>query len=83
MKGQANIIIFCLLTKKRKSAYSQSTYSRDVKARIYREPWSFYIIIETDNFHNQRMDLMDLLERVQYKAALIVSGCWQGTGKIV
>ena len=28
--------------------------------------------------HNQRMDLMDLIERVQYKAALIVSGCWQG-----
>ena len=23
-------------------------------------------------FHNQRMDLMELLERVQYKAALIV-----------
>ena len=32
-------------------------------------------------FHNQRMDLMDLLERVQYKAALIVSGCWQGTSR--
>ena len=30
-------------------------------------------------FHNQRIDLMDLIERVQYKAALIVSGCWQGT----
>ena len=30
-------------------------------------------------FHNQRMDLMELIERVQYKAALIVSGCWQGT----
>ena len=29
-------------------------------------------------FHNQRMDLMD---RVQYKAALIVSGCWQGTSR--
>ena len=32
-------------------------------------------------FHNQRMDLMELLERVQYKAALIVSGCWQGTSR--
>ena len=30
-------------------------------------------------FHNQRADLMKLIERVQYKAALIVSGCWQGT----
>ena len=30
-------------------------------------------------FHNQRTDLMNLIEQVQYKAALIVSGCWQGT----
>ena len=28
-----------------------------------------------------RTDLMDLIERVQYKAALIVSGCWQGTSR--
>ena len=32
-------------------------------------------------FHNQRMDLMSLIERVQYKAALIVTGCWQGTSR--
>ena len=32
-------------------------------------------------YHNQRADLMDLLERIQYKAALIVSGCWQGTSR--
>ena len=25
---------------------------------------------------------MDLFERVQYKAALIVTGCWQGTSRI-
>ena len=24
---------------------------------------------------------MDLVERVQYKAALIVTGCWQGTSR--
>ena len=29
-------------------------------------------------YHTQRADLMDLIERVQYNAALIVSGCWQG-----
>ena len=29
-------------------------------------------------FHTQRADLMKLIERVQYKAALIVSGCSQG-----
>ena len=31
--------------------------------------------------HNQRGDLMDLIERVQYKAALFVSGCWHGTSR--
>ena len=30
-------------------------------------------------YHNQRADLMKLVEQVQYKAGLIVSGCWQGT----
>ena len=32
-------------------------------------------------YHNQRADLMKLIEQVQYKAALIVSGCWQGTSR--
>ena len=31
--------------------------------------------------HNQRANLMELLARVQYKAALVVSGCWQGTSR--
>ena len=30
-------------------------------------------------YHDQRADLMQLIEQVQYKAELIVSGCWQGT----
>ena len=33
-------------------------------------------------YHNQRGDLMKLIEQVQYKAALIVSGCWQGTSRV-
>ena len=32
-------------------------------------------------YHNQRADLMKLIEQVQYKAALIVSGFWQGTSR--
>ena len=32
-------------------------------------------------YHNQRADLMNAIEQVQYKAALIVSGCWQGTSR--
>ena len=30
-------------------------------------------------YHNQRENPMDLLEQVQYKAVLVVSGCWQST----
>ena len=30
-------------------------------------------------YHNQRADLMQLIEQVQYKATLIVSSSWQGT----
>ena len=33
-------------------------------------------------FHDSRTYLMDLIEQVQYKAALVVSGCWQGTGRV-
>ena len=32
-------------------------------------------------FHNQGAELMKVIERVQYKAALLVSGCWQGTSQ--
>ena len=33
-------------------------------------------------YHNQRKDMMKLIEQVQYKAAIIVSGCWQGTSRV-
>ena len=33
-------------------------------------------------YHNQRIDMMNLVEKVQYKAALVVSGCWQGTSQV-
>ena len=32
-------------------------------------------------YHNQKMDMMNLIEKIQYNAALIVSGCWQGTNR--
>ena len=32
-------------------------------------------------YHNQRVDLMKLIEHVQYKASLVVSGYWQGTSR--
>ena len=33
-------------------------------------------------YHNQRANLIDLLGQVQYNAALVVSGCWQGTTRV-
>ena len=50
----------------------------DMSYKTYVRP---HLIYDDVIFHNQRMDLMDLIERVQYKAALIVSGCWQGTSR--
>ena len=32
-------------------------------------------------YHNQRADLMHLVEQTRYKAGLVVSGCWQGTSR--
>ena len=32
-------------------------------------------------YHNQHKDSMQLLESVQYQAALIVSGCWKGSSR--
>ena len=31
--------------------------------------------------HNQRMYMMNLIEKIQYKVGLVVSGCWQGTSQ--
>ena len=33
-------------------------------------------------FHQRSADLMKSLESVQYRAGLIVAGCWKGTSKI-
>ena len=32
-------------------------------------------------YHNQRDDLLKLIEQVQYKASIIVFGCWQNTSR--
>ena len=32
-------------------------------------------------YHNQSLESMDLLESIQYQAALIVTGCWKGSSR--
>ena len=48
----------------------------DLSYKLYVRPHLDYGDV---NYHNQRDDLMKLVEQVQYKVALIVSRCWQGT----
>ena len=50
----------------------------DLSYKLYVRPYLDYGDII---YHNQRLDLMNLVEKVQYKAALIVSGCWHGTNR--
>ena len=45
----------------------------DLSCKLYAHPHLDY--------GNQRQDLMILVEQVQYKAILIVTGCWQGTSR--
>ena len=33
-------------------------------------------------YHNSLTYWMDLIEKVQYKAAIVVSGYWQGTSRV-
>ena len=33
-------------------------------------------------YHNSQMYLMSMIEQVQYKSALVASGCWQGTSRL-
>ena len=60
--------------------------SRFVSRKVLDLTYKLYVRPHLDYgdviYHNQRNDLMDLVEQVQYKAALIVSGCWQGTSRV-
>ena len=50
----------------------------DVCYKPYVRP---HLVYGDDIYHNQRIDLMNLIEQVQYKAGLIASGCWQSTNR--
>ena len=59
--------------------------SRYVGRRVLDHVYKMYIRPHLDYgdiiYHNQVKDSMDILEAIQYKAALIVSGCWKGTNR--
>ena len=61
--------------------YLSKYFSRkvlDLSYKLYVRPFLDYGEVI---YHNQRADLMNLIEQLQYKAALIVSGCWQGISR--
>ena len=59
--------------------------SKYVSRKVLDQCYKLYVRPHLDYgdviYHNQREDLMRLIEQVQYKAALIVSGCWKGTSR--
>ena len=50
----------------------------DLSYKLHTQPHLDY---GDEIYHNQREDSMKLIEQTQYNAALIVSGCWQGTSR--
>ena len=59
--------------------------SRYTNRRVLDQMYKMYVRPHLDYgdviYHDQLLNSMDLLESVQYKAAIIVSGCWQGTSR--
>ena len=62
--------------------YLSSFVSRDILNMTYK----LYVRPHLDYgdviFHDQLADMMKSIESVQYKAALIVTGCWPGTNRL-
>ena len=59
--------------------------SRYVDRRVLDQIYKMYVRPHLDYgdivYHNQVKDSMDILESIQYRAALIVSGSWKGTSR--
>ena len=73
------------ITKALKGIAILKILSKFVTRDILNISYKLYVLPHLDYgdviYHNQRMDMMNLMEKIQYKAALIVSECWQGTSR--
>lgn len=60
--------------------------SKYVNRKVLEQTYKMYVRPHLDYgdviFHGQLSDMMKALESVQYQAALIVTGCWQGTSMV-
>ena len=73
------------IIKAKKSIALLKLISKYVSRNVLNMAYKLYIRSHLDYgdviFHNQRVSMMNHIEQVQYKAALIVTGCWQGTSR--
>ena len=73
------------LIKAKKGISLLKCISKYVSRKVLDMTYKLYIRPHFDYgdviYHNQRADLMHLVEQTQYKAGLVVSGCWQGTSR--
>ena len=74
------------ITKAKKGLALMKFLSNKVSPRVLELSYILYVRPHLDYgdviYHNQHMVSMDLLEKVQYKAGLIITNCWQGTSRI-
>ena len=73
------------VTKAKKGIALLKFISKYVSRNVLNMAYKLYIRTYLDYgdviFRNQRVDMMNLIEQFQYKAALIVTDYWQGTSR--
>ena len=62
--------------------YMSRHVSRDVLDTMYKMYIRPHLDYADVIFHGQIQESMDLLESIQYQAARIITGCWQGTSRV-
>ena len=62
--------------------YMSRHVTRDVLDTMYKMYIRPHLEYADVIYHGQNQESMDLLESIQYQAARIVTGCWQGTSRI-
>ena len=73
------------ITKAKKGFALMEFLSKYVTPLVLDKTYKMYIRPHLDYgdviYHNQRVDMMNSLESIQYQAGLIVTRCWKGTTK--
>ena len=74
------------ILKAKKGLALMKFLSNKVSSRVLELTFTMYVRPHLDYgdviYHKQHKTSMELLEKVQYKAGLIITNCWQGTSRI-